>query len=363
MLESPMRPTLKDVARLAECSPATASQALNDNPRVSEKTKERVRKAAKMLGYRPSLVAKRLLQKRSKIIGVVMPNVVWTAEVGSLDLPFFHGGRIVNGVEMKVSESGYTLLLTITHNDYEREEKAVGILQQEQVDGIVFWPITSSLSEISHVLELQRWGIPFVFVDRYVPGIKADSVVTDNEQGSYEMVKHLFGLGHKRIAILYPEEEASSVEDRVRGYRKAYTERGLPVDETLMKKCPVVFDSGGKALKLSTERILEELFSRRAKPTAIYALNDAMGVITLVVTEEMGLKIPDDIAFACFDEIHCRVGVGLDLTLVVQHSFDLGYKACELLLDRIDGKGPDHPVTFKIEPKLRIGTSCGEGLK
>jgi len=332
---------------LAGCSPGTVSLALNNRPGVSPATKAHVRKVAQQLGYRPNLIARRLFSKKTGILGILFH-----------DLSGFFMAQILQGIGDVASAEGYSVILSFSDRQCDRERAMIDLLLSEQVDGMVLCT-AAALNEGEHLLELKRRHIPFVMVDRYLPHIDTDYVVTDNEGGASQMVEHLIELGHQRIGILTSDEPISSMKHRMEGYRKALHRYHIPVDERLIKEVSTYYRQGVLEGVDVLYRAIDELMGRKDAPTALVTMNSDLTIGTLGWLNQRKVRIPEDVALATFDEIPVLSILGMRLTAVAQSPFEMGHRAAKLLVERISG---NEEIDGKIvlTPVLKIGQSCGE---
>ncbi len=206
-------PTIQDVARLAGVSPITVSRVLNHSGYASEETRSRVEAAVAELGYVPNTLARGLRSKRTNTLALVMTDIT---------NPFFT--LIARGVEDTASNAGYTVIFCNTDESEAEEEKYLNILVQKQVDGVLLVPACSNPKSLNF---LRSNEIPFVLLDRSVPGTRADLIRCDSEQGAYNLTRHLIDLGHKRIVTITGPREVSTAQDRASGYQRAMNEAGL----------------------------------------------------------------------------------------------------------------------------------------
>lgn len=335
---------------MAGYSPGTVSLALNNRPGVSPTTKAHVQKVAQQLGYRPNLIARRLFSKKTGILGILLH-----------DLSGFFMAQIVQGIGNVASAEGYSVILSLSDRQCDREREMIDLLLSEQVDGMVLCT-AAALNEGEHLLELKRRHIPFVMVDRYLPHVDTDYVVTDNEGGASRMVEHLIELGHKRIGMLATDEPISSMKHRIEGYRKALHRYHIPVDEHLIREVSTHSRQGVLEDMDALYRAIDELMGMEDAPTAWVTMNSDLTIGTLGWLKQRGMRVPEDVALAAFDEVPILSILSINLTSVVQSPFEMGRRAAKLLVERVSGNG-EIDGKIVLASVLKIGRSCGEHLE
>jgi LacI family transcriptional regulator len=329
--------TIRDVAREAGVSQATAARALAGYGYVSEATRLRVRDAAATIGYRPNAVARSLVSGATKTIGVV---------VGDIENPFFAGAA--RGIADVLERDGYTLLLANSDEDLARERRAVEALHARQVDGLAVVP--SSGDDGAHLAAILREGRPVVLLDRPISGLAADAVLVENRQGAQRAVGHLAALGHRRIGLVGDSPGIISTGERIEGYRTALHDVGAPALDALVSLGGSSIDEG--------HRSALRLLGRPDRPSALFTVNNFMTAGTLGAIRELGLRIPEDIALVGFDDLDWTTLVDPPITVVAQPVAELGRTVAERLLERLRGDaGP--PRETRLTTRLVIRGSCG----
>ncbi|MEM1117446.1 MAG: substrate-binding domain-containing protein, partial [Bacteroidota bacterium] len=255
--------------------------------------------------------------------------------------PFF--STLARGVEDAAREAGYPLILGNTDESAAREREHLGALMSHQINGLVIAPTVGSEA---HLRRLAQRRIPFVLVDRRVPGVEADLVRGDTEAGAQQLVRHLVEQGYRRIAFVGGTPQLSSLEDRLGGYRAGVREAGLDEEVRL----------SGYLLESGRETA-EALLADGDLPEAVLAANNVVAAGVLAVFRERGVRVPQDVALACVDEAESSLVVGPLLTVVRQPAFEMGRRAMALLADRIGGAaGPPREVVLPTELVVRHST-------
>jgi LacI family transcriptional regulator len=329
-------PTIKEVAERAGVSIATVSNAISGTRRVGKARMARVLAAIKELDYHPNEVARSLKVKQTRMLGMVLPDIT---------NPFF--SDLIRGAEDAALERGYLLVTANTDEQVEREVRIVAALRSRRVDGILL-AATASKSE-THLKSVVAAGIPIVCLDRMAPGLALDGVLADNVRGTQECVRHLIRAGHRQIAIITGSMELQIAHERLKGYRAAFKEANIPIQNELIMEGDFREEAG--------YRLGKQLLLRRERPTAIFASNGVMMLGLLIALDELGVKCPEEIALATFDDLPFAHSFHPHLTAVAQPANAIGYQGTMLLLDRIEGKRSDGPVEVRLAPELKIRES------
>ena len=330
--------TMKDVARLSGVSSMTVSRVINGGDRVSPQTRQRVEQAIAELGYVPSRVARGLIRQKTHTLALIVPDVT---------NPFFT--LIVRGAEDVARRADYRMLLCDTRADLTIEREAIEEMIAHRVEGIAIAPVSDRSR--SHLRRLANYGVPFVLIDRTVPGVDCDVVVGDSSGGARRLVEHLLELGHRRIGFIVESDEVSTARDRHAGYEQALRAAGLPVDPSLIVRSTV--DPGGG---FDGMRRLLELDQ---PPTAVFTVNNLVALGAIEAVRAQGLEVPDDIALVCFDDIEYASRLYPFLTVMAQPAETLGALGTQLLLDRVEGRARDHGRVVVLPAQFVVRRSCG----
>ncbi len=310
-------PTIQDVARLAGVSPITVSRVLNNSGYASEETRARVEAAVAELGYVPNTLARGLRSKRTNTLALVMTDIT---------NPYFT--LIARGVEDTASNSGYTVIFCNTDESESEEEKYLRILVQKQVDGVLLVPACSNSDSLNF---LRSNEIPFVLIDRRVPGTSSDLVRSDSEQGAYNLTRHLIELGHQRIVTITGPQEVSTSQDRATGYQRAMKEAGLG-DQIRVYYGAFTQDSGYE--------LARQALALDPCPTAIFGGNNFISIGVFKALRDASLTVPEDLSVVGFDDLPASLLINPILTVAAQPAYQMGSQATELLLKRIAGQLP-----------------------
>ncbi|MEH3130940.1 MAG: LacI family DNA-binding transcriptional regulator [Mycolicibacterium neoaurum] len=328
--------TMGDVARLAGVSASTVSHVLNGTRNVNAATRLRVEAAIEEVGYRRNGVARSLAAGRTHTVGL---------SISALTNPYF--GSLVHAVERALSDAGYVLIVGDSHDDVSSEQRVTGSLLDRQVDGMIVAPAAGS--ERTTLPEITRSRTPMVLIDRG-EDVGFDRIVPENFSSAKGLTDHLLDLGHRRIAVVRGLAGISSTIERFDGHCAALTARGITVDPTL------VVD--GESSTDVAEREVRALMSRADRPTALVSLNNAMTIGTLKAIRGLGLSIPQDVAFVCYDDFEWSDLFEPRLTAAAQDVETIGVTAVELLLARIRGS-EEPPRHIRVPTTFHHRNSCG----
>jgi LacI family transcriptional regulator len=322
--------TMKDVAERAGVSVSTVSRVLSDSPGVGPAVRTQVQEAVRAAGYVPNRLASNLRKQSTTVWGLLISDIQNT---------FFTG--LVRAVEDVAQSQGYSLILCNSDEDLDKEARYVDVLVSEQISGLL---ITAEDEQRTSVRRALDAGIPVVSVDRRIATASVDTVLVDNVSGARVAVEHLIDQGARRIAVVNGTERFAAHQERLAGYRHALAARGLEFDESL------VVHAGARNVGVEDglRRVLRE-----GRPDALFITNNQLTVSSLPVLAELGLSAPEDLLIACFDDLPLAGFIGSGLTVVDQPTYELGKRAAELLLQRIED--PDVPVReHLLSPRLIV---------
>ena len=323
--------TIKDIAKELGVSPSTVSRALKDHPDISSETKKAINDLAKKLNYSPDPIALSLKSRKSKIIGVIIPEIV-----------HYFFATVLHGIEDFAYNSGYNVMICESNESYERELKNVEALLSNRSDGILV-SLTKNTKDYNHFKKIQDAGVPLVFFDRICKILDTDRVIVDDEKGSFEAVEHLISIGCKNIAHLSAADHLVISQQRKAGYIRALETYGIAVDPDLIIKCDTISEA---------QENLPALLSRTPRPDGIFAINDLTAAEALNIIKDMGLKVPEDIAVVGFTNGQISNLTNPTLSSVEQHGYEIGKEAATLLINRIEKQEYYAPITRVIETKF-----------
>lgn len=340
------RPRIVDVARKAGVSKTAVSFAFNRPDRLNAETASRILDVAKSLGYRPNPVARMLTQRKTMSIGLMTPHALSSAFAN----PFF--GALAEGIAVVAEPAGYAL------HFISPDRGSLGrALDRATVDGLVVIGLPAQHPEVDR---LRDAGLPMVLVDSVaMPGVPSISV--DDEGGAYLAANHLLELGHRDILVVaiaplapFPPGESHGVgPDRLRGYDRAFRDRGLTLSGERLIATESTIDGGSAAL--------QDAWAKGLRPTAVLAMSDAIAIGTFAAAAALGLRVPDDLSVVGFDDIDIAALSNPPLTTVHQPIRSKGAAAMQMLLALLDGTSTRDEVTRLLATRLIVRASTGLG--
>jgi LacI family transcriptional regulator len=326
---------MADVAREAGVSISTVSHVLNGTRRVMPETEAAVRAAIENTGYIQDTVARSLARGGTMTVGVAM---------SAISNPFF--GEVLKAIERRLATAGYSLALVDTHDDGTGEHRAVESLLGRRVDAMVLAPSGEPARSLSLIA---RAAIPVVVIDRVVK-LPVDQVAVQNVEPTAQLVDHLVGHGHRRIAMISGRPGITTTDERVAGYKRGLRRNGLEFDPDLLRS--------GDGNDERAEEAMRRLLEATPPPTAVITGNNLMTIGAMRHLRAAGLDVPHDLALVAFDDFIWADLFHPRLTTIAQPTTQLGERAAQLLLDRI--AQPDRrPERVRLRPRLVVRESCG----
>ena len=333
-------PTISDVAKRAGVSTATVSRVINGVGNVNAVTRDRIERAIQDLHYVPNVAARSLRSKKTSTLALLVPDITnpfWTT--------------VARGVEDAAQSGDYSVLLCNTDENPTKQLAYLEVVLSQRVDGVIVAPYDSDARNLG---KLRDRNMPTVVIDRRINGWEVDSVYGDSVAGARALVQHVICQGYTRIAILTGPLNTSTSEDRVAGYRLALSEANIPIDECLIRR--------GEYRAASGEQMAHQLFDEGLHPTAIFAANNAIAMGVMDALQKRGLRVPQDIALVCFDELPEASRFFPFLTVVAQPAYDMGVNAAQLLISRLNADASLQPRQVVLPTRLIKRYSCGEHL-
>ena len=345
--------TIADVARLAGVSTATAGRVLGRYGYTKEETREQVMQAALKLGYRTNALARSLITGKTRTIGVV---------AGDIQNPFY--ASILRGIADVVESRDFGLLIVNSDENLDKEIRAVNLLLEKQVDGLIVSPCDTRNAH--HLRDLQAAGLPLVLLDRSVAGLEVDRVGVDNIAAAERAVSALIAAGHTRIGLvgemlegqeggldafiarglagevlstdtLYPSWQ------RLLGYLRAHRQAGLEVDVSLIRRVGAY--SAGAA-----QEVARALIERGDRPTAVFATDGTMSEGVIGAVSAAGLSVPRELSLVCFDDLEWMSFLSPGISTMAQPRLGMGETAATMLLERIEGsEAPMRAVVMRAD--------------
>lgn len=332
------RITLYDIARKLNLTASTVSRALNNHPRISTQTKQLVSRMSKELGYQPHRIAAALRNGRTRIIGVIVPVA---------DRNFF--ASIVRGIEEMANQAQYQVIICQTYEDPLKEEAAIEALLNTRVDGIIA-SLSKRTEQFNHYSKVKSKGLPLIFFDRANDALGVSQVVIDDFAASYRAVEHLYDQGCRRIAHFTNVEKINIYKERLRGYKAALADHGLPFESSLVVASDLQLEDGRRSMR--------QLLDSGDIPDGIFSSSDLGAIGALQVLKENQIDVPERVALVGFSNEPFTMFCDPPLTSIDQHCKEMGNIAWEMFLDEIrPGTAPFLPKKIVLMPELIIRKS------
>lgn len=327
---------MNDVAAAAGVSIATVSAFLNGTTNVSPRTVERVEAAIRKTGYKRNAIARSLKMGKTHTVGLTVPHIT---------NPFFT--QVVSIIQQVFDRAGYAVMLFCTDEQLDNQDDHIRLLLDRMVDGLIVARVGDD-RKFKELVDGAR--VPVVLIDRLCQGVNVDSVTLDNRRAVFEAIGYLIELGHRRIGFISGNVDISTIHDRGEGYRDALDAGGLAFDPKLIELGDFHQDDGYRAAM--------RLLMLPDRPTALFSANNPMVVGAMKAVRDLGLRCPDDISVACFDDFDWADVFEPQMTTITQPVEAIGEQAARFLLDRLSGSAPAEPRAVRLQGRLIVRTSC-----
>jgi LacI family transcriptional regulator len=327
--------TLKQIAKELGVSISTVSKALNNSPEISEPTKQRVQEYAKLKNYKPNVIGLSLKNRRTKTIGVIIPNILNS---------FF--AKVFSGIEKVADEKGYKVITCISNESLEKEINALEMLSNGTIDGFILSIAEESqkLQKFGHFTSIINEGTPIVMFDRTADEVNCDKVVVDDFDSAINATNHLIETGCKKIALFSSIDNLSVGKLRANGYYKALENNAIAVDEHLIILADNETHFDQKAID----------FFQKNNVDAVFALDEHASLMAMKFGIKKGLKIPEELSIIGFADGVWSRRMTPSLSTISQHGPEIGEVAAQMLIEKLESK--DEEFTFKttiIKTELR----------
>ncbi|GAA4330222.1 LacI family DNA-binding transcriptional regulator [Mucilaginibacter gynuensis] len=321
--------TIKDIARALDVSPSTVSRALRDSHEVGTETKQKVLEYARQINYHYNPAALSLRSRRSYSIGIMVADVANS---------FF--SQTINGIESIAYERGYNVIITQSHDSYEREVINMEHLANRSVDGLLI-SMSAQTVDYAHVTRLHEQGLPIVFFDRILSDIDTFKVTTDNFRSAYNATEALIKKGYRNIAHLANAPQLSITTERLNGYKAALADNDIPFNENLLRHCY----NGGRD-EQEVEQAVNSILSAADKPDALFIASDRISTACIRALNQ--IKGADELAIIGFSNSDVVDLLSPRISYIRQRAFEMGQIAIEMLIKLIESKYP----VYEFETKL-----------
>lgn len=333
--------TIKDIAKALGVSTSTVSRALNGSYEIGTETKKLVLEYAEKINYRPNPIALSLKEQKSHSIGVVV------CEVAN---DYF--SQAINGIESIAYNRGYHVIITQTHESFDRETANVKHLLSRHVDGLLV-SLSAQTTDTSQYKYLLDKGFPIVFFDRAAADLNTHKIIANNFKGAFEATETLLKAGFTKIAHVTNSNNLLISRERLDGFKAALDQYGVEFKPDYVKHC-----NHGGMIQDEVELALKELLNMEEPPEAIFSGSDRLTISSMSILKKMDVKIPDDLALAGFTNSDVVQLFDPPLTVVRQPAFQIGQMATEMLIKTIESKWPvEEFSTEKVDAELIVRDS------
>jgi DNA-binding LacI/PurR family transcriptional regulator len=329
--------TIRDIAIKLNISISTVSRALRGAPDVNAETKKSVLEMAEKLSYEPNRIAQSLRIKRTKTIGVIVPEI---------NLHFFSSA--LSGIQDYCASRGYSIMICQSMESIKTEKSNIQMLVSNRVDGLII-SLSSQTENLDHLRQLVDKSIPIVLFDRVTDELNVSKVIVDDHDGAFKAVSHLVRTGCRRIAYVGGPEGMYISKQRKKGYSDALREHGQTEDPALSIHC--------QDLQTEVPDALRKLLHDSPDVDAIFCLNDPIAIIALQILKEKKIQIPNQVSVVGFTNEPVSALIEPSLTTVSQPSHEMGKTAARLFIDQLEYEGEFIPVTEVMKTELLIRNS------
>lgn len=333
-------PTIKEIAKKLNVSVSTVSRALSNHPRIGLSTRERVQQLAKEMNYEPNTQAIFFKQKKTRVIGVILPFI---------REDFF--SEAISGIETAAMEHDYTILFGQSYDNPEQEKKVVDAMKKQRVDGLII-SLSKQTNRYDHLLALEKYDIPIVYFDRVPTFEKAHKVFCNLYKGTVEMVGWLFNRGYRRIAFINGPDKLQASKERLKGYIEGVSKQKLKVDMQLVEKTDLS--------KESTQAAMKSLLALKNPPNAIITFNDYVHMDAVQYAQKQNIQVNKDIVFVSYANLPITSYTAYPpLVSIEQYPLKQGQRSMEIMIDILNAKGRNEQqptVYYKEEMEVALIT-------
>jgi len=324
--------TIHDISKALGIDSSTVSRALNNSPRVSNKTKEKILNKAIELGYQKNSLASKLRTNRTNTIGVIVPRI---------SRHFF--SSVIAGIEETAYDAGYDVIICQSLESLDREKKLIGTLLSNRVDGVLI-SISMETTDNDHFEEYKNQGFPLIFFDRPFHVSKYTHVIIDDFQAGFMATEHLIEQGCRNIVHFSGPQNLELYKNRCNGYKAALKKHAIPIKDSYILESKLMIESGTECAKKILNLPIVD---------AVFSANDTAATSAMQYLKEKNVKIPKDIAFVGFSNEPVSAVIEPSLTTIDQSGFEMGKVATSLLLEQIKNQTSIKKNQTKIlQPKL-----------
>lgn len=331
-----MAVTINDIAVNVGVSHATVSRVLNNSGYVKNETREKILKVIKDLNYTPSAIARSLSTSKTNTIGVIIPDI---------NNLFF--GEIIKGITEIADEHNLNIILCVTDEDKDKELKAINVLKEQRIQGLLITPtFFKDLGNSENLDTLKNLGIPIILIDGHVEYLDFSGVFIDHIKGAYDGTVALIQAGHRKIAIITGDMKSRPAKERLLGYEKALEDNNILTEKEYIFYGDYTYDTAYK--------ITKQILNMDNRPTAIFVSSNTMILGCLKAFYEEKIIIPKDMAIIGFDKVDVLNIIGMNISFINGPSIELGRIGMEMLLENLNSKGPRLIKRQTILPKIEL---------
>ncbi len=329
--------TLKEISKEFNVSISTVSKALKDSSEIGEDTRLKIQAFAKFYNYKPNNIALRLKNKKSKTIGVIIPEIVHH---------FF--SMVINGIDRVAMHRGYNVIVSVSNESFEKEVINMETLANSPIDGFILSISKETLfkKDFHHINETILQGMPVVLFDRVVEEILCDKVVVDDKQGARLATDFLIQKGCKQILLITTQDHISVGYLRTQGYIETLNANNYPIDEDLIIK--TVDEKGSEEELIRLENQVIEKLKTHPNIDAIFAVNEIYGAVGLKAVKQLNKNVPDDVSIICFTDGVISKYSSPTLSTISQHADEIGEMAADMLINKLESSSPSASFDTKI---------------
>ena len=321
--------TLKQIAKDLGVSVSTVSKALNDSPEISEPTKIKIQEFAKLKNYKPNITALNLKNRKTKTIGVIIPNILNS---------FF--AKVFSGIEKVADEKGYHVITCISNESLEKEIHTMEMLSNGTIDGFILSISEESQKEnnFQHFIEIINDGTPIVMFDRITDEVNCDKVVVDDLDSAFNATQHLVNLGCKKIALFSAIDNLSVAKLRVKGYKNALKKNNIQLEKDLVLLCDSIEDFDAKI----------DNFFKNNTIDAVFGLDEHSSATAIKMGLKHGYKIPENLSVIGFADGVWSRRLSPSLSTVSQHGPEIGEAAAKMLIEKLESKEEEYTYRTQV---------------
>ncbi|MGK0465276.1 LacI family DNA-binding transcriptional regulator [Clostridium sp.] len=334
-----MTVTISDIAKKVGVSHATVSRVLNTSGYVKDETREKVLSAIKELNYTPSAIARSLSTSKTNTIGVIVPDI---------NNLFF--GDIIKGITEIADQHNLNIILCGTDEDKDKELKAINVLREQRIQGLIITPtFYKNLNNSENLDALKNLGIPIILIDGHVEYLDFSGVFIDHLQGAYDGTSALIKAGHRKIVMITGAMKSRPAVERLKGYKKALQANNIPIEDKYIFY--------GDYSHETAYKITKKILKMDNKPTAIFVSSNTMMLGCIKAFYEEKLDIPKDMAIIGFDKVDALNIIGMNISFINGPSIELGRIGMKMLLENLKSAEPREIKRVTVLPELMLSGS------